>query len=243
MKRKSTSPKRLSYTAAFRAFDAIENAQTDLDGTFAVFSRLLDHTDAHADGFMFTMERHLKTDIVGLKTAIDRARDVILKPLQAADLPNADRMALGDRIAALEASEAADAAAADRPPGAGLALVVNNGAMMLRKCSRTTTHKAKSLPKRGLPEASLDLVHLKCQEANMPDGSTFDRQNTFAPLQQDVSTPEAVAAGVVTMEEWEALRRDARAKPHWFAHHGGDRSTASSPPQRPGSRRRSPARG
>ena len=59
MKRKPTTPRRLSYTAAFRAFDAIENAQTDLDGTFAVFSRLLDHTDKEAEGFMFTMERHL----------------------------------------------------------------------------------------------------------------------------------------------------------------------------------------
>ena len=75
MTTRKPSPKRLSYTAAFRAFDAIEDAETDLDGTMAVFSRLLDHvSDEDAEKYQFTMERHLRTDVGALRDAVAKAR-------------------------------------------------------------------------------------------------------------------------------------------------------------------------
>lgn len=122
MKRKPI-PRRLSYMAASRAFDSIGHAQADLEGTFAVFSRLLDGAAVEdIDGFMLTMDRHLKADLEALKAAIDKARSAILRPLREADLPGVESMAIGDALAAVAAAEAADQAGAS-----SIKLVVDNG--------------------------------------------------------------------------------------------------------------------
>jgi hypothetical protein len=59
----------------------------------------------------------LKTDIAGLKIAINKARDVILKPLQAADLPITmeERNALQSHVKAVKSRGRLQARPTSRP--------------------------------------------------------------------------------------------------------------------------------
>lgn len=80
--KRQPAPRRLSHDAASRALQGIEDAQEDIDGTVAVFSALIDHC-SEAEGHSVTIERFLKTDLTGLKAAIEKASEAILPPLEA----------------------------------------------------------------------------------------------------------------------------------------------------------------
>ena len=85
MQRKRT-PRRLTYSVAFRAFDDIESAQTDVQGMLDLLSLLNDVTAFDKEGaesLPYTLERHLNADYAALKAAIGKARETILKPLHA----------------------------------------------------------------------------------------------------------------------------------------------------------------
>lgn len=128
MKGGPATPKRLTHSAAARAFDAIENAKNDLDGTLTVFSRLLDSSAGPFDGedrdaLLLTLERHITTDREALAAAIHKAHKAIVIPLHAEAHPNAASMTPMEMVAATEAANKADGAEG----AAGLTLVVDNG--------------------------------------------------------------------------------------------------------------------
>ena len=81
--------RRLSYRTAFQAFDQIEDAHSNIEGTFAVLEHVLDGPAEGQESLILTLERHLKADRAALAAAITAARHTILKPLQAADHPGA----------------------------------------------------------------------------------------------------------------------------------------------------------
>jgi hypothetical protein len=82
MKRKATLH-RLTYSGVFDLFDKLEDAQTNLEGTLGVLSKLIDH-DVECDaGVIVTMERHLKADFANLDAMITRTREEILPSLRS----------------------------------------------------------------------------------------------------------------------------------------------------------------
>ncbi len=76
--------RRLTYTAASRAFDDMESAQNDIEGMIDLLTLLNDETAfGKVASLPYTLERHFKADCDALKVAIGKAREVILKPLHA----------------------------------------------------------------------------------------------------------------------------------------------------------------
>lgn len=97
MPRKS-APQRLTHSAASRAFDDMESAHSDLEGTLGIFTKLIDCGRGDDIDVAVTIERHLKADIAAVEAAIGKAREVILKPLHALsayDAPGPEEMPAG----------------------------------------------------------------------------------------------------------------------------------------------------
>jgi hypothetical protein len=88
------TPKSLDHQEAFKHFDALEDARSDLDSTLAIMSRLVD-AGCQFD-VVVTLDRHLKSDLAALNVACDGAREAILSPLNAAAPP---RETLNERAA------------------------------------------------------------------------------------------------------------------------------------------------
>ncbi|WP_428674647.1 hypothetical protein [Reyranella sp.] len=75
----ATAPRRLTHSAAFRAFDDIESAQIDVQGAIELFTLLLDHgAFDKVDSTPHALERLLTADYRALEQAIAKARKMIL---------------------------------------------------------------------------------------------------------------------------------------------------------------------
>lgn len=75
----------LTHAAAFERFDSLDDAVTNIEGTLAIMTALIDHgcSALNAD-ITVALERHLKRDLLDLASVCVATREAILAPLAAA---------------------------------------------------------------------------------------------------------------------------------------------------------------
>lgn len=80
---KSAKNGALTYSAAFEAMDLIDDAVIDIEGTFRIFSQIVEAMPPEAveGGWFITLERHFEADRQRLEDHIKKARAAILGPL------------------------------------------------------------------------------------------------------------------------------------------------------------------
>jgi len=86
------APAPLDYHAVFAQLDKVDIAKSDINGTIALLSLVIDVCRDDEDGVLDTLERHLLTDLAALNASFESARTAILSPLRAIACPNSPPM-------------------------------------------------------------------------------------------------------------------------------------------------------